>query len=123
MAILDGGSIAEEGTVDDVFVHTRSAAGKRLFGILPSENEDDSVTDLSALRIVFDGGRETQPIIAGLVKTCGVDVNILSADVKRLNGKSYGQMLIERPEDETVCKQVMDYLTAQGLTVKEVLNG
>ena len=38
VAILDGGHIAEEGSVDEVFVHTRSAAGKRLFGILP-ENE------------------------------------------------------------------------------------
>ena len=35
VAILDGGHIAEEGSVDEVFVHTRSAAGKRLFGILP----------------------------------------------------------------------------------------
>ena len=123
VAILDGGSIAEEGTVDDVFVHTRSAAGKRLFGILPAEEDEDSVADIPALRIVFDGGKETQPIIAGLVKTCGVDVNILSADVKRLNGKSYGQMMIERPGDEAVCKQVVDYLSGQGLVVKEVADG
>ena len=122
VAILDGGCIAEEGTVDDVFVHTRSAAGKRLFGILPSE-DDDSVADIPALRIVFDGGKETQPIIAGLVKRCGVEVNILSADVKRLNGKSYGQMMIEMPEDVLVRQQVIQYLTGQGLTVKEVYNG
>ena len=120
VAILDGGCIAEEGTVDDVFVHTRSAAGKRLFGILPSE-EDTSVVDKPALRIVFDGGRETQPIIADLVKTCGVEVNILSADVKRINGKPYGQMMIETPEDALIKNQVITYLQSQGLTVKEVL--
>ena len=120
VAILDGGCIAEEGTVDDVFVHTRSAAGKRLFGILPSE-EDTSVVDKPALRIVFDGGRETQPIIADLVKTCGVEVNILSADVKRINGKPYGQMMIETPEDAVIKNQVITYLQSQGLTVKEVL--
>ena len=120
VAILDGGRIAEEGTVDDVFVHTRSAAGKRLFGILPSE-EDTSVVDKPALRIVFDGGRETQPIIADLVKTCGVEVNILSADVKRINGKPYGQMMIETPEDAVIKNQVITYLQSQGLTVKEVL--
>ena len=119
VAILDGGKIAEEGTVDDVFVHTRSAAGKRLFGILPSE-EDDTVLDVDALRIVFDGGKETKPIIAELVKACGVEVNILSADVKRLNGKSYGQMMIEMPKDPQICQQVIAYLTVQGLTVKEV---
>ena len=121
VAILDGGSIAEEGTVDDVFVHTRSAAGRRLFGILPSE-EDDAVSDVPALRIVFEGGKETQPIIAGLVKTYGVEVNILSADVKRINGKSYGQMMIEMPGEPAVRQQVIRYLNEQGLTVKEVNN-
>ena len=55
VAILDGGHIAEEGSVDEVFVHTRSAAGKRLFGILP-ENEDEDRPPVPALRIVFDGG-------------------------------------------------------------------
>lgn len=119
VAILDGGSIAEEGTVDDVFVHTRSAAGKRLFGILPAQ-EDDMVSDVPALRIVFEGGREGMPIIAGLIKTCGVDVNILSADIKPINGQPYGQMLIESPDDPLVRAQVIEYLTGQGLTVKEV---
>ena len=119
VAILDGGSIAEEGTVDDVFVHTRSAAGKRLFGILPAQ-EDDMVSDVPALRIVFEGGREGMPIIAGLVKHCGVDVNILSADIKPINGKPYGQMLIESPDDPQVRSRVISYLTEQGLTVREV---
>ena len=40
VAILDGGVIAEEGSVDDVFTHTRSEAGKRLFGIVASENHE-----------------------------------------------------------------------------------
>ncbi|MCR4887225.1 MAG: ATP-binding cassette domain-containing protein [Clostridiales bacterium] len=119
VAILDGGSIAEEGTVDDVFVHTRSAAGKRLFGILPAK-EDDVVSDVPALRVVFEGGREGMPIIAGLVKHCGVDVNILSADIKPINGKPYGQMLIESPDDPEVRGKVIKYLTEQGLTVREV---
>ena len=122
VAILDGGCIAEEGTVDDVFVHTRSAAGKRLFGILPSE-EEDAVSDVPALRIVFEGGKEGMPIIAGLVKNCGVDVNILSADIKPINGQPYGQMIIESPDDPDVRIQVVRYLTDQGLTVKEVRQG
>ena len=119
VAILDGGVIAEEGTVDDVFVHTRSAAGQRLFGIVPT-GTDEALPEVSALRIVFDEGRETQPIIAGLVKDCGVEVNILSADIKRLNGKSYGQMLIETPPEEESRMKIIQYLKERGLTVKEV---
>ncbi len=119
VAILDGGRIAEEGTVDDVFVHTRSAAGRRLFGIVPSKQEE-VLPEKPALRIVFDDGRENQPIIAGLVKQCGVDVNILSADVKRIGGKSYGQMLIEMPKDDETRKKIIQFLSDEGLTVKEV---
>ena len=120
VAILDGGRIAEEGTVDDVFIHTRSAAGRRLFGIVPSQQEEQASPEKPALRIVFDDGRENQPIIAGLVKHCGVEVNILSADIKRIGGKSYGQMLIEMPENTETRQKIMEFLTREGLTVKEV---
>ena len=119
VAILDGGHIAEEGSVDEVFVHTRSAAGKRLFGILP-ENEDEDRPPVPALRIVFDGGMENQPVIADLVKQCNVEVNILSANIRRLNDKPYGQMLIEMPRDDAARRKIVDFLTGKGLTVKEV---
>ena len=119
VAILDGGQIVEEGSVDEVFVHTRSAAGKRLFGILP-ENEDEDRPPVPALRIVFDGGMENQPVIADLVRQCNVDVNILSANIRRLNDKPYGQMLIEMPGDDAARRKIVTFLTEKGLTVKEV---
>ena len=118
VAILDGGKIAEEGTVDDVFVHTRSAAGKRLFGILATDEDDKP--DIPALRIVFDADHASRPVISDLVKQCGVDVNILSADVKRIGGTSYGQMLIETPKDAATKEKILAFLRGEGLTVKEV---
>ena len=117
VAILDGGKLAEEGSVDDVFMHTKSAAGRRLFGILPDQEE---VPPQPAIRIVFDGSAAGQPIISKLVKELGMDVNILSADVRQLNGKSFGQMMIARPEDPSDVKRVMEYLRAAGMTVEEV---
>ena len=118
VAILDGGKLVEQGTVDDVFMHTKSAAGKRLFGILP-ENEDD-IPAQPALRIVFDGAAADQPIISRLVKDLGFDVNILAADMHQFNGKTYGQMMVARPEDPAELKQVQAYLAKAGLTTEEV---
>ena len=118
VAILDGGKLVDQGTVDDVFMHTKSAAGKRLFGILP-ENEDDVPTQ-PALRIVFDGSAADQPVISRLVKDLGFDVNILAADMHQFNGKTYGQMMVARPEDPAELKQVQDYLAKAGLTTEEV---
>ena len=103
VAIIDGGHIVEEGPVDEVFVHTKSAAGKRLFGIVKDKNvKDDGRPEIPALRIVFDGGKQNEPVISDLVRKCNVDVNILSADMKRLGGRSFGQMILELPEDQDV---------------------
>ncbi len=117
VAILDGGQLAEEGTVDDVFMHTKSAAGRRLFGILPDQEE---IPPQSAIRIVFDGESAEQPIISKLVREIGLDVNILSADMRQLNQKVYGQMMIARPDDPFEVQQVVEYLRGLGMTVEEV---
>ena len=117
VAILDGGLLAEEGTVDDVFMHTKSAAGRRLFGILPDQED---IPPQSAIRIVFDGESAEQPIISKLVKEIGLDVNILSADIRQLNQKAYGQMMIARPDDPFEVQQVIEYLRGLGMTVEEV---
>ena len=119
VAIIDGGRIVEEGTVDDVFVHTKSAAGRRLFGIVDEETKEDEPP--RALRIVFDGGKEHEPVISMLSRELNADVNILSADMKRIGGKTYGQMMIEMPEDPVEVKRIADFLESKGLTVKEVV--
>ncbi|MBQ2701023.1 MAG: ATP-binding cassette domain-containing protein [Clostridia bacterium] len=119
VAILDGGCIAEEGSVDEVFTHTKSQAGRRLFGIITPETQE-IVTDTPAIRIVFDGEQLADPVIADLILHLGVPVNILSADVRMLNGSQYGQMLIALPDDPWIRKDAITYLKDKGLTVEEV---
>lgn len=118
VAILDGGFVVEEGDVDEVFLATRSEAGKRLFGVLPERAAEDP--EVPALRIVFDGANAEKPIISRLAKETGVSVNILSANMNHLRGKMYGQMIIQKPLDRDENKAVIDFLRGQGLTVKEV---
>lgn len=119
VAILDGGVIAEEGSVDDVFTHTRSEAGKRLFGIVASENHEQ-VQEKPAIRIVFNGETIAEPIVADLILHLGVPLSIRSADVHTLNGAQYGQLLISRPDAPMVCHRAIEYLKERGLTVEEV---
>lgn len=118
VAILDGGRIVEEGSVDEVFVHTKSEAGKRLFGILPKEPGMDPETP--AIRIVFDGVMANRPIIASLVQDQKLMINILSANIDHLGGRNFGQMLIERPEKKEESDRLILALRDQGLTVEEV---
>ena len=118
VAILDGGRIAEEGTVDDVFVHTRSAAGRRLFGIV--DEEDDSGEYKEAIRLVFDGESVDEPILSNFILKTGMAVNILSADVKQISGKRYGQMMLEMPASYEDRSKLITTLRDMGLTAEEV---
>ena len=118
VTILDGGRIAEEGTVDEVFMHTRSEAGRRLFGNAPQVPEEEPQGP--AIRLVFDGSSVDRPIIATAVKELGIMINILSADMKQIGGKTYGQMLIRMPDDEETSRKLADFLTQENIAFKEV---
>ena len=118
VTILDGGRIAEEGTVDEVFMHTKSEAGRRLFGNAPQVPEDEPQGP--AIRLVFDGSSADRPIIATAVKELGIMINILSADMKQIGGKTYGQMLIRMPDDEGTRRKLADFLTQENIAFKEV---
>lgn len=118
VAILDKGQVVEEGDVDTVFKQTKSEAGKRLFGILSDSPEEDPQEP--ALRIVFEGLKRSEPIIARMAQQTGFEANILSANMKSIGGKTYGQMLIERPQDSAIADQMTAYLRSFDLVVEEV---
>ena len=118
VTILDGGRIAEEGTVDEVFMHTKSEAGRRLFGNAPQVPEEEPQGP--AIRLVFDGSSVDRPIIATAVKELDIMINILSADMKQIGGKTYGQMLIRMPDDEGTRRKLADFLTQENIAFKEV---
>ena len=117
VTIIDGGNIVEEGTVDEVFTHTRSAAGRRLFGVVSTEEAD---APRSAVRIIFNGDQTDEPALSNFIIKTGMPVNILSADVHQLKGKRYGQMLLSMPDSYADRDKLVNGLREMGLTVEEV---
>ena len=120
VAILDGGELVEEGDVDTVFTHTRSAAGRRLFGIVSDTPDEQTAEPVDCIRIIFDGDHIDEPILSRYIIESGTDINILFADINRLNGKRYGQMLIEKPESAEACEKLISAMRGLGLTAEEV---
>ena len=118
VTIIDGGKIVEEGDVDEVFTHTRSAAGRRLFGIVDEEEESPEYKE--AVRLVFDGESVNEPILSNFILKTGMAVNILSADVKQISGKRYGQMMLEMPASYEDRSRLISTLRNMGLTAEEV---
>ncbi len=121
VAVLDGGVVAEEGLVKDIFLAPKSAIAKEL--ILPKEADTKSTPNGRVIRLVFNGEETGEPIISRLSLDCRASVSIMTANTKDIGGKTYGQMLIRLPEDEGSVSRILNYLEKSGLTYEEITDG
>ena len=118
VAVLDHGAVAEEGLVKDIFIAPKSAIARDL--ILPKSAPVKELNGSRLIRLVFDGQSANEPIISNLSLECGTALNIMSADMKELGGKSYGQMIIVLPDDDTTITRVCRYLETRSVKFEEV---
>ena len=113
VAIIDHSRIAEVGKVSDVFSSPRSDIAREL--ILPMASAATTTACGRRLRIVFDGTSSQKPLISNMIMTCQVAVSILFADIKDVNGASYGHMIIELPDDDRAELKVISWIMNNGL--------
>ena len=117
VAVIDNSNIVEEGLVKDVFTAPKSHIAKQL--ILPKNEGVPEADGFRCLRLVFDGTSAFEPIISALSRQCSVDVNILGANTKNIEGVAYGQMLIQMPEDEQKVADIKAFLDSKKVKYKE----
>ena len=120
VAILDGGEVAEEGRVEDIFAHPATDAARRL--VYPGGvSAKQYPAGTRAVRVSFNGGTVYDPLIASLAIECGVKVNILGADTRNIDGKAFGTMLLLLPDDPNEAAKALSYIRSQpNITAEEV---
>ena len=119
VAILDHGRVAETGTVEDIFSHPKTEAGRRL--VYPDGVVIDPLRTARVIRVGFNGGSSYDPLVASLAIDCGVKANILGADTRNVNGQAFGTMLLGLPDDEEQVRKALAYIKNQpDVTVEEV---
>ena len=121
VAIIDNGTLAETGLVEDVFSNPKTEAAKKLVYI-NNPTYVDEMKGKRVIRIVFDGKSSYEPVIANLVLEIKAPVNILFADTKDINGKAFGQMVLQLPEDKNLSDKVISYLRNIKVNVEELVN-
>ena len=121
VAILDGGSVVEEGEVGTIFSNPRSDAARRL--VFPAgAPSGELMPGRRVVRVAFTGTATTdKPLVASLAIECGALVSILAADTRIVEGQTLGSMLLALPEDSAAATRAMAYIqTYPGLCVEEV---
>ena len=120
VAILDNGTVVEQGSVRDIFSNPHSDAAKRL--VFPAGTpERELLPGRKMVRVAFNGTQTTdKPLVASLAIECGALVSIVAADTRVVNGQTLGSMLLALPEGEEAAK-ALDYIkNYPGITYEEV---
>lgn len=119
VAIIDHSHIAESGNVAEIFSNPKSDIGRQL---ILGEGVKEAAFDGRSrkLRIVFDGREAHEPVIADMILSCRVPVNILFANTKEVEGKAVGQMVLQLPDDIDEAAKITKYLRMKHIGFEEV---
>lgn len=121
VAILDNGTVVEQGPVSAIFSNPRSEAAKRL--VFPSgAPQQELLPGRRMVRVAFNGTQTTdKPLVASLAIECGALVSIVAADTRVVNGQTLGSMLLALPESRAEAEKAMDYIrNYPGISCEEV---
>lgn len=122
VAILDNGTVVEQGEVSTVFAHPQSAAAKRL--VFPDASDEifAPASDEHRIRVVFNGAFATNtPLITKMAMDEGIAANILAASTRCISDKVYGNMLLGIPGGDNELERASKYLQSMpDILVEEV---
>lgn len=120
VAIIENGSVVEEGPVDKIFENPETDAAKEL--IIGKRTQDGQVERIDSgrnIRIVFLNNSAYEPVISNTIQKFNVPINILRADTKNVGGKAVGEMVLGLPQEQKLQEEIISYLRERGLVVTE----
>ncbi|MFC0581136.1 methionine ABC transporter ATP-binding protein [Micrococcoides hystricis] len=115
VSLLRDGRIEESGSIHDVVRHTGSDLSHALLPLpatLPENLGPGPVLDL-----LYAGTHATEPVISGLTKRFGIDVNVLAGTVEELAGQQFAHLRIQLPPESDV-SVIQNFLAAQQVTAQ-----
>ena len=118
VAVIDKSEIKEMGSVSSVFTNPQSDIAKKL--ILPKIKTSEIVSGKNKIRIVFNGESSFKPVLANLILEIQEPVNILHAETNDIDGKAFGQMVIQLSDSERSSQRVKNYLKENKITFNEI---
>jgi len=119
VAVLDHGSLAESGTVQELFRSPKTEAARKL--ILTGTEQIERMKGEKVIRITFSGQSSFEPVIGNLVLEYKTPVNILYANTRNIGGNAEGEMILQLPEMQETAERMIADLKEKNLGV-EVLD-
>ena len=119
VAILENGSVVEEGDVAQVFTEPRALATQTLVYPEMADGSASFGNDGEAtqrIRLIFNGSEAaSKPLLARMAIDCNVLASVQNASMRSVGGRMYGYMLIEIPGGPEEMSRAVSYLRKEPL--------
>ena len=131
VAVIEGGVIAEKGSVLDIFTKpkeriTREFVSTLLSNDLPINYREKELSPETVeggellLRLTFLGERADDPVIADVIRRFSIEVSILYGTLDQIKSVPYGRMIVGIRGEQAEIDRALSYLDTRDLT-KEVI--
>ena len=118
VAVIDNSTVVEIGKVTEVFTNPKTEIAKTL--VLPESSKINFTgNNGKKLRLIFDGRKADESIIAKLILETQTPINILYADTKELENIIYGHMIVELIDDPKKEELVITWLNNHNINFRE----
>ncbi len=127
VAVLNDGTVVEEGLVTDLFSNPKSDVTKdfltHLVGIDEASKSEDRMVQWSKKRgaytLRFRGSTTDQPILSEVSRSMGVDFNIRAGGVQKVGDVEIGTMFVDISGSDEERDRAIERLRAIGVVVEE----
>ena len=131
VVVLEEGLVAEFGTVFEVFTRPRATITRELIASVMTQTLPPNFANMNflaepapdstlVLRVSFLGDTAARPVISGMIRTCGVDANILYGAIDHIQGVPYGTLVLELAGGAKERDSAMEYLRNENLGLEVI---
>ena len=128
VAVLDGGSVVEQGSVEELFAHPKTAVTKDFLShisVQDSQGEKGAglvrwSNDGGEYALRFVGSKTGEPVLSRLSRKFDVEFNIRAGGIQKLPENEIGTLLTDISGDEKEVQAAIAYLKEQGVIVEKI---
>jgi D-methionine transport system ATP-binding protein len=113
VAILEHGTVVEEGNVAEVFSNPKAQATQNLVYPEMAQGNISPTPGGQIVRLIFNGANTVkEPLLARMAMDEGIAASVHTASVRAVGDKTYGYMLLEIPGGPDELAKAVKYLKA-----------
>lgn len=127
--VMDAGKIVESGPFKDILIHpihhiTKSLLRSELMKSLPPQLEEKlqvspvTSSDQVLIRLIFFGEATQRPVIADLIKSHDISINILAGGLNHVRGMTFGSLLVSIPQDPEIQQVALTHFSQNDIAVE-----